>query len=255
MRSLRSKTAVGRDPPPALRSRGFRSRRSRRRTGLRPQDDPAGAALGRAAPLSPSARGPRSSTRSWTRSSDCCARSRAYPGAHPRAARRAGLRRRQDDPRRLPARAAPALSAAAAHLPAHELSARARCASSTCGSRAARSRSATARRGAATWSCAVCRTRASERERSCSPRRRPTCCTGSVLPGEAGRAAGDARVGPRRGTARRRRQADRALRRLLRPAAGSTGASSSRAIRESKGVGRAPAGLHRDELRAGTQRS
>ena len=95
------------------------------------------------------------------------------------AARGAGLRGRQDDPRRLPARGAAVVSAAAAHVPAHLYRPGALCQFDLWepsreipvgrGPDAPRLR----RRRAA------CPTRAPAPARWSSPRRRPTCCTGS----------------------------------------------------------------------------
>ena len=98
--------------------------------------------------------------------------------ADPRAARRARLRGRQDDPGRLSARGAAVVSAAAAHLPAHLVSAGGALPVRPLGAVAGDPGRAAVRRGAATSSWAVCPTRAPAPARSCSRRRRPTCLYG-----------------------------------------------------------------------------
>ena len=117
------------------------------------------------------------------------ARRAAHAGqAHPRADRRARLRRRPDDPRRLPARGAARCSPAAADLPAHALPPRRALPVRPLAAERGRSRSATARRAAAGWSSAAWATRAPAPARWSSPRQAPDMLWGiTPLPVAAGR--------------------------------------------------------------------
>jgi hypothetical protein len=160
------RAVVGGGPPDAVR-RGAGDQGDPAADGSAPGNDPAGAALEASAELlAPAAgvearpiqgRGPPAARR---RSSD-------RDPADPRALGGAGLRRRQDDRRRLRARRAPLLPRPRAPTSGRS-TARGSCCSSTSGSRATRSRSASARRVSASSSSARSAARASGRGRSSS---------------------------------------------------------------------------------------
>ena len=167
----------------------------------------------------------------------------------------AGLRGRQDDPRRLPARGAAAVSAAAAHFSAHLVPAGRAVPVRSVGAERARSRSARGqtRRGYVVVGC-LPYSRAGAGTLVFS-KEAPDLLYGiGRCLAQAGRAAGDAGLGPRGRAARRRRPSDRPVRCLLRPARRRL--AVPRAARPAvEGRRRAAAGVRGDELRAGPQRS